>query len=210
MLAFLWSIPWFTKSSFGSIITQIIFRHMSEETLFVWWKLSENTTHLKTFLLYRLIKKKLSTLRSPILILMNISLWVSSGISLRSDLHGIAADSWYMQSCKTQTQNESPKGKRSAGLPRKKTKEGTAGNVLFDRISDRFPLGSPVKSVVRVELGVWGAWEKAASSASAGAWMTVRSQGHQVLSLLWWNPAGKFSEDSLDWHCLFYGTGPVP
>lgn len=188
---------------------------MSEGPLFVWLKLPENTTHFKTsFLQYRLIKNKPSTLCFPILILMNISLWVSSGISLRSDLHGVAADSWYMQSCKTQTQNKSPKGKHSAGFPRKKKKNKSRNcwkcSLSQDFWSDRFPLRGPVKAVVRMELGVWGAGGKAASSASAGAWMTVRSQGRQVLSLLWWNPSGKFSEDSLDWHCLFFGTDPVP
>lgn len=115
------SSPVYQKCSLGSIIAQITFKQMSEGPLFVWLKLSENTTHFKTSLLqYRLIKNKPSTLCFPILILMNISLWVSSGISLRSDLHGVAADSWYMQSCKTQTQNKSPKGKHSAGFPRKK------------------------------------------------------------------------------------------
>lgn len=173
--------PVYQKCSLRSIIAQITFKQMSEGPLFVWLKLSENTTHFNTsFLQYRLIKNKPSILCFPILILMNISLWVSSGISLRSDLHGVAANSWYMQSCKTQTQKKSPKGLDFPEI----TKQGTPGNVLFsqDFWRDRFPLRSPVKSVVRMELGVWGAWGKAASSASAGACMTVRSQGHQVLS----------------------------
>lgn len=29
------------------------------------------------------------------------------------------------------------------------------------------------------------------------------------LPLLWWHPAGKFSEHSLDWHCPFFGTDLV-
>lgn len=200
--------PVYQKCSLRSIIAQITFKQMSEGPLFVWLKLSQMTTHFNTsFLQYRLIKNKPSILCFPILILMNISLWVSSGISLRSDLHGVAADSWYMQSCKTQT-HKSPKG---LDFPEKnKTRNSWKCSLFAGFLTWPFPLRSPVKSVVRMELGVWGAWGKAASSASAGAWMTVRSQGHQVLSLLWWNPSGKFSEDSLDWHCLFYGTDPVP
>lgn len=125
------NFPVYRKCSLRSIIAQITFKQMSEGPLFVWLKLSENTTHFKTsFLQYRLIKNKPSTLCFPILILMNISLWVSSGISLRSDLHGVAADTWYMQSCKTQTHNMSPKGLDFLEI----TKQGTAGNVLFRRI----------------------------------------------------------------------------
>ena len=38
-----------------------------------------------------------------------------------------------------------------------------------------------------------------------------KRRGHSLnhLPLLWWYPAGKFSECSLDWHNLFFGTDLV-
>lgn len=39
----------YQKYSLRSIIAQITFKQMSEGPLFVWLKLSENTTHFKTF-----------------------------------------------------------------------------------------------------------------------------------------------------------------
>lgn len=48
-----------------------------------------------------------------------------------------------------------------------------------------------------------------ASSVFAGVSLTVHPRWHDMLSLLWWHPAGKFSEHSLDWHCPFFGTDLV-
>lgn len=51
--------PVYQKCSLRSIIAQITFKQMSKGPLFVWLKLSENTTYFKTsFLQYRLIKNK--------------------------------------------------------------------------------------------------------------------------------------------------------
>lgn len=167
---------------------------MSEGPLFVWLKLPENTTHFKTsFLQYRLIKNKPSTLCFPILILMNISLWVSSGISLRSDLHGVAADSWYMQSCKTQTQNKSPKEKHSAGFPRKKQIKELLEMFSFAGFL-KWPFPSQRSSKGCGQDGTWGlrsrregcfisfCWcldDCALSRASRALWKT--KQGYELL-----------------------------
>lgn len=71
--------------------------------------------------------------------------------------------------------------------------------------SQQQPLGSVIKTV----LGAWEFSVMVASSISAAVSLTVLPQWHDMLSLPWWYPAGKFSECSLDWHYLFFGTDLV-